>query len=84
MNNNLFLYVRTPDEVLYNGDVASVTSYNTKGSFDVLPQHANFISIIDKSLVIHELGGETKEIKVHDGIMRIQNNRVDVYLGFKE
>ncbi|KKQ24839.1 MAG: hypothetical protein US62_C0013G0011 [Candidatus Woesebacteria bacterium GW2011_GWA1_37_8] len=68
---------------MYQGQVASITSFNKKGKFDVLPQHANFISLIQRSLVIRDNKGEVSEIKVSNGLMRVKEDRVEVYIGIE-
>ena len=60
-----------------------VSSYNKKGKFDVLPQHANFISLIQKSLVIRDNRGQTREINVNNGLMRVKKDIVEVYIGIE-
>ena len=75
------LFVMSRGGVLYNGDVYSLTSINEEGRFDILPHHANFISLISSVLVIGELDGSKKEIKIENGLLRTRENRVEVYVG---
>ena len=77
----LYLAVRARENLVFIGKVSSFTSYNDKGKFDVLPGHANFISLINKSLLFKDLAGESHEIKIGLGIMRVVKNNVEVYLG---
>ena len=77
------LSVKSRDGVLYAGQVSSISSYNKKGKFDVLPQHANFISLIQKSLVIRDNRGQTREINVNNGLMRVKKDIVEVYIGIE-
>lgn len=81
MQNEFDLKVRVRDGVIYEGKVISISSYNEVGKFDVLPEHANFISLINKGLVIREKGGSEKEIKFDNALMRVRENNVEVYLG---
>jgi len=39
-------------EVFFEGEAESVSSENQLGKFDVLPQHANFISLIFNEVII--------------------------------
>ncbi len=79
----LFLTVRNREQVVLNEEVKSVTSYNDKGVFDVLPQHINFISLIHQFLSIRKLNGETVLIRADNGIMRVYQEKIDVFLGLK-
>lgn len=79
----LFLKVRTREDVLYDGEVDSLTSVNEEGRFDVLKRHANFTSLIKDYIIIRDLKGGKREIKIGQGIMKILDNKVSVYLGIK-
>jgi len=47
-NEKLVLQVKisTPTEVLWEGEAASVSSVNSQGTFDILPKHANFVTLV--------------------------------------
>ncbi len=78
---NIMLVIRKREKVLFDGEVKSFTSSNTRGIFDVLYEHANFIAIINKNCVIRKLDGSVREIKIEEGIVRVRGNKVTVYLG---
>ena len=79
----LFLTVRNREQVLINEEVKSISSYNDKGLFDVLPEHTNFISLIHKFIAIRRSNGEAIQIRLENGIMRVFKEKVDVFLGLK-
>ncbi len=81
--SNLTVVVRNKDKVLYSGQVAAVTSINDKGIFDILPQHANFISLIKEKVIIHPSLKENNEIQIENGILRVYKDKVYVYVNFK-
>ncbi|KKQ42733.1 MAG: ATP synthase F1, epsilon subunit [Microgenomates group bacterium GW2011_GWC1_37_8] len=66
---------------VYEGEVISITSYNEQGKFDVLAQHANFISLIARGLDIAEINGNAKQINFDNALIRVKQNIVEVYLG---
>ncbi len=68
---------------VYNGEVKAISSYNNKGSFDILPKHANFISIITKKLILHLNNGEKKEIPLDLGVLKHLQDKTKIYLGMK-
>lgn len=80
----IHLRVLTRGETLYEGEVDSLSSINENGKFDVLPVHANFISLITKYLIIREQTGEERQIKVEQGILRVFKDKANVYLGIKQ
>jgi F0F1-type ATP synthase epsilon subunit len=73
--------VRSRQGLVFEGDLYAVSSYNTKGLFDVLPRHTNFISMIQKKVTLRQLDGRTDEIGVENGVMMVENNKVMVFLG---
>lgn len=75
------------ESILYEGKVRAITSKNVKGTFDILPTHSNFISLIEESLILHERAGTKKEFKMKNGVLEVVNNHVSVFLdleGLKE
>jgi len=84
MNEKFNLLVRSREGVVYQGKVDSITSYNEEGKFDILAEHANFISLIQKQLVIRQ-SGDDKEITINfdTALLRTRQNNVEVYLGFE-
>lgn len=77
------LVVKTRDEVLFRGTASSLSSKNKKGKFDVLAEHANFITLIEQTLQIRQKGGGLKEIEVDMGLVRVLKDKVEVFLGIK-
>ena len=66
--------------MLFNGDVHSITAQNDTGAFDVLPDHENFISIITEDMQIIGVDGRKQLIPVRLGLMKINRNKVQVFL----
>ena len=52
---NIMLVIRQRDRVLFEGEVKAFSSFNERGTFDILYSHANFISLIRKNCVIHKI-----------------------------
>jgi F0F1-type ATP synthase epsilon subunit len=76
----LHLIIRTRLDVIFDKDVSAVSSFNRKGTFDVLPEHSHFISVIEKFVTVHHLDGQKETIKVETGVMHVEENTVKVYL----
>jgi F-type H+-transporting ATPase subunit epsilon len=82
-NVNFHLKVVSREGIVYEGDVSSITSYNDLGVFDVLAQHANFISLVNTGLIIREAEEVEKEIKFDNALMKVNRNQVEVYVGIE-
>lgn len=76
----IHLLVRNRTQLLFDDDVKSITSKNDTGIFDVLPEHANFISIISSPLIIGKLDGKKQEVKFDNGILKVKDNAVFCYI----
>lgn len=83
MQPNLHITIYTRTGVSLDTDVTNVSSFNDQGPFDVLRAHARFISIIKKRLVMRLTDGTTNSIPVDNGVMRVRENKIEVYLGIK-
>lgn len=80
----LNVVVRNRDGILYQGDCQSVTSFNKVGKFDILGSHANFITLIEKEVIIKTTEGEDKRLVVNNGVCKVQENNVAIFLGIKQ
>lgn len=81
MDNLFHLKIVAKDGILFEGDIKSLTSYNSKGRFDILAFHANFISIIFKSIRIVDVKGNSKEMTIEKALLRNRQNNTEIYLG---
>lgn len=79
-SEKIHLLIRNRVQLLFDEDVKSVTSKNDTGIFDVLPEHANFISIIKSPLIIGKLDGKKQEINFENGIIKVKDNAVFCYI----
>lgn len=81
MKDTLNVVVRSRRGLIFEGPLAAVSSYNTVGPFDVLPEHSNFVSMISKKLVLHKSNGKKEEMWVDKGVMVVEKNSVQVFVG---
>ncbi len=81
MDNFFHLKIVAKDGILYEGQIESLTSYNDKGRFDILALHANFISIIYKSIIIVDSKGDKKEMTIEKALLKNKSNNLEIYLG---
>lgn len=73
--------VRSHQGTEFSGQATAVTGHNSKGVFDVLPNHSNFITVITKKLTVHLPNGTKKEMNLESGVMRVLTGSVEVFLG---
>jgi len=73
--------IYAPFKVYYDGPAASVTAVNRVGPFDVLPNHHNFISLLQPSnVVVRAPGKEDFTLKVTRGVIHVKADEVKVFL----
>jgi len=72
------LEIITPDKTLFKGEVDAATFPGSKGSFQVLRNHAALISSLDKGKVIIKTKNEKQEIMINGGMVEVLNNNIIV------
>lgn len=80
-NQALHLTIIDAEKKVYDGDIKAFSSKNDSGPFDILPFHANFISIIHENIVIHEASKNKKEIPIKTAVLKALENNLTVFLG---
>lgn len=67
----------TPDSKIYAGEIRSVRVPGTKGSFQVLKDHAPIISTLEKGTVyiVDEQGIEVR-YEITGGVIEVNKNRI--------
>jgi len=76
----LEVFVINPDEMLWSGLAKSVSSENSSGPFDILSQHANFVTMIkNKPIVIKTDKGEKVTYSYKSAIISVENDKVLIY-----
>jgi len=64
----------------FKGEAQSISSKNKVGKFDILPGHANFISLIFNSLTVYT-PQEEKTYEFKRGVLEVADNEVRIFLG---
>jgi len=82
-NKSIHVVIKDKNGLILEDDVTAVSSYNDKGIFDVLPLHTNFITLIREKITIHKKA-ETKDIMLRVGLMKVDANNINIYLGLPE
>lgn len=76
----LHLRILSPGQTLFEGEMDSVSSKNIQGPFDILPEHANFITVIEENpIVLRAKGQRPQAFKFPIAIIYAHQNNVDIY-----
>lgn len=71
-------FSKDPD---FHGEAHSMTTENELGLFDVLPKHANLISLIRNQIIVQTKEGKELNYKFRSGVLEVSGNMVKVFLG---
>lgn len=79
-NPTLHVRIISPQQLLLDTEAESVSSKNIQGNFDILPQHANFLTVVEKSPIFVRIKGQ-KPLKFEFplAIILTVDNKVSVY-----
>jgi len=79
-NPTLQITIRARNGIQYQGTAFSITAKNSSGTFDILPQHANFISLIEGDILLQTEDGHTQSFASKNGILRVKENDVSILI----
>lgn len=74
----LKLRIVTPEKVVFDGDIESITVPGTLGSFEILNNHAPIISSLGIGKVIYVTSKATEELDIQGGFVEVQKNMVEL------
>lgn len=72
--------ILTPKQTIFEGDVLSLSSTNSLGKFDVLAEHANFLTLVEgKPLKIVTIDGKRLQFNLVQALIYVTSNQVYIY-----
>jgi len=75
----MFLEIITPEQTVFSGEISLIKVPGTKGSFEVLNNHAPIISTLDKGdIKIITSGDEEKHFSIVGGVIEVRDNKIIV------
>lgn len=75
MEKSFSLEIISPIRTLFKGDVSSVIIPGTKGSFQVLKNHAPLVSSFEIGMIKIQRDAEIMEYSTSGGIFEVKNNK---------
>lgn len=79
-NSKLIVSVKSRNKKFFEGSAISISSINDKGPFDILPAHANFITMVRDYIKVVVDDKNAQNIVIKTGVMRVFENTVHIYL----
>ncbi len=79
-NSTLHVRIISPQQLILDTQAESVSSKNSSGPFDILPQHANFITMIENSPIVVRITKQKPVVfKFPLAIVLVTSNQVNIY-----
>lgn len=80
MEETLDVSIMTPHQIIFQGKALAVSSINSEGKFDILPEHANFITLIENQAIqVIKDNREPLSFNFHQAIIYNESNKVSIY-----
>lgn len=77
---SLNVIARAPFNVYYEGPAAAVTAINSVGTFDVLPGHADFFSVLEPGDIVIDTPDKAISFPIDAGIITVRDNEVMLFV----
>ena len=74
----IHLQILSPEKILVEAEVASVTLPGVVSPFQVLPGHAALISALEKGRVKYVAGGKEESMEISSGFVKVEDDNVYV------
>lgn len=80
MDQILQVKIISPKQILFDGQAVAVSSINSNGKFDILPEHANFITLVENQPIIIRKADKTEEkFQFELAIIYNSTNSISIY-----
>jgi len=76
--NTIKLSIVTPNGMIFDGDVKSVTLPGKEGEFGVLPGHASLLSSLSVGVIVIEKAEQSEAVAINWGYAKVSASNVDV------
>lgn len=80
-SSSMRVKIYAPFKVYFDGEAKSMTAVNRVGPFDILPQHHNFISLLEPSEVIVRMDGKDDfKMRIKQSLIHVKADQVRIFM----
>jgi len=73
--------IMTPEAVVFDDVVVSLSSSNSEGGFDIMPDHARFMTLIEKTpIVLYKKDGSSESLSYDSAVIFFEDNVAKIYI----
>jgi len=76
----LRISIKSREKIYFEGEASVVSSVNETGAFDVLSEHANFITLINGKVSVIKIDGSKEDFSVGKGVLRVASDFVNIFV----
>lgn len=76
----MHIRVASPFKTFLNEEAYSITAENDTGTFDILPRHHNFITLLNECELLVQTGRGELRIQISGGVMHVKADRIVIFL----
>lgn len=81
MADTIRVEIQSSEEVVWEGEAEALSSKNAEGPFDILPNHANFMTFVQGGgMTLHLKGGETREFSFDRAVLYFHEDVAKIYI----
>ena len=77
----LSVIIITPEETVYDGPALSISTHNEEGALSIIPSHTNFISIVEKNIIVTKPDNQVQKIEIQQGVLFCRSDKIEIYIG---
>lgn len=80
VEQTLHVRILSPQQLILETEAYAISSKSSIGNFDILVQHANFITVVENQPIIIRIKNKPQQIfKFPIAIILVSNNKVNIY-----
>lgn len=79
-SQTVHIRVSSPFKTFFDEDALSISAENATGPFDILPQHHNFITLLNACQITVRTPRGDFHIQISGGIMHVKADQIAVFL----
>ncbi len=72
----MYVEIITPDKKVFAGEALQVIAPGSEGSFEVLPQHASLISVLQAGNISVKTKDGVQTFAINGGVAEVLNNQI--------
>jgi F0F1-type ATP synthase epsilon subunit len=81
MTTSFTVTIIAPEAIIWSGSATALSASNTEGSFDILPDHTRFITLLQPTpITIATLAGETETFTFGSSVLVFTGDEAKIFV----